>query len=180
MEYFFKHALVQEVAYNCLLLRRRVEIHAKIGFTIEYLYPDKLDQFYEILAHHYASGKYSPKAYQYLKLSGKKAEANYSHSEAFNFYRKALKIFDKLPDAQKSNEEKLDIYNLMRLPIAMLGYPEGSLRILEAGTEIAKHVGDQKSLARFYNNMSILHTARGDSLLSIANSEKSFQEAQKN
>jgi tetratricopeptide (TPR) repeat protein len=114
-----------------------------------------------------------------LKLSGKKAEANYSHSEAFNFYRKALKIFDKLPDAQKNNEEKLDIYNLMRLPIAMLGYPEGSLRILEAGAEIAKHAGDQKSLARFYNNMSILHTARGDSLLSIANSEKSFQEAQK-
>jgi predicted ATPase/class 3 adenylate cyclase len=179
LEYIFKHALVQEVAYNCLLLRRRVEIHAKIGFTIEYLYPDKLDEFYEILAHHYASGKYSPKAYQYLKLSGKKAEANYSHSEAFNFYRKALKIFDKLPDAQKNNEEKLDIYNLMRLPIAMLGYPEGSLRILEAGAEIAKQVGDQKSLARFYNNMSILHTARGDSLLSIANSEKSFQEAQK-
>jgi predicted ATPase len=75
LEYMFKHALVQEVAFNSLLLRRRIEIHAKIGFTIEYLYPEKLDEFYEILAHHYASGQYFPKAYQYLKLSGKKAVA---------------------------------------------------------------------------------------------------------
>jgi tetratricopeptide (TPR) repeat protein len=179
LEYMFKHALVQEVAFNSLLLRRRIEIHAKIGFTIEYLYPEKLDEFYEILAHHYASGQYFPKAYRYLKLSGKKAVANYSHSEAFSFFRKALKIFDELPDAQKTSEKTHDIYNLMRLPIAMLGYPKGSLKILEAGAEIAKQVGDQKLLARFYNNISILHTARGDSRLSIANNEKSFNEANK-
>ncbi len=179
LEYTFKHALVQDVAYNSLLLKRRREIHAKIGSNIESLYADKLHEFYETLAHHYSCGKDFQKAYHYLKLSGKKAEANFSHLEAFNFFKKALKILDNLPDTAEKNNEKLEIHHLMRLPIAMLGYPAGSLRLLEAGVKIAEELGDQKSLARLYNNMSILHTARGNSLLSIANSERSFQEAKK-
>jgi len=179
LEYIFKHALIQEVAYSSLLLKRRIEIHAKIGFAIEFLYTDKLDEFYEILAYHFSFSKDFPKAYQYLKLSGKKAEANFSHLEALNFIRKALEIFDKLPEAEKSNEEKLEIHNLMRRPIAMLGHPKGSLKILKEGAKIAKEVGDQKSLSRYYNDISILYTVRGDSLLSIANSEKSFNEAEK-
>jgi predicted ATPase/class 3 adenylate cyclase len=177
--YTFKHALLQEVAYNNLLLKRRTELHAKVGSTTELLYANRLEEFYEILAHHYLSGKVFQKAYQYLKLSGKKAEGNFSHSEAFNFFKKALKIHENLPITVENKSEKLETHNLMLLPIAMLGYPKGSLKILEAGVKIAKQLGDQKSLARFYNNISLLHTARGNSLLSIANREKSFQEAKK-
>lgn len=179
LRYTFKHALIQEVAHDSLLLTKRIEIHAQIGFTIEFLYADKLDEFNEILAYHYWRGKDFPKAYQYLKLSGKKAGANFSHLEAFNFFRKALEIFDKLPQAQKNKEDKLDTLNLMRRPIAMLGHPKDSLKILKEGAKIAKELGDQKSLSRYYNDMSILYTVRGDSLLSIANSEKSFNEAEK-
>jgi predicted ATPase len=40
LEYIFKHALTQEVAYNSLLLKRRKEIHEKIGRAIEELYPE--------------------------------------------------------------------------------------------------------------------------------------------
>ncbi|GAG14639.1 unnamed protein product, partial [marine sediment metagenome] len=43
LEYIFKHALTQEVAYNSLLLKRRREIHGKIGNAIEELYPDRLE-----------------------------------------------------------------------------------------------------------------------------------------
>ena len=50
LEYIFKHALTQEVAYNSLLLKRRKEIHEKIGEAIEELYPDRLEEFYEMLA----------------------------------------------------------------------------------------------------------------------------------
>ena len=90
LEYIFKHSLIQEVAYRSLLLKQRIKIHAKIGFAIEIFYADKLDEFYEILAYHYSFGKDFPKAYQYAKLSGKKAEANFSHMEAFNFFKKTL------------------------------------------------------------------------------------------
>jgi predicted ATPase len=48
--YIFKHALTQEVAYNSLLLKRRKEIHEEIGEAIEALYPDRLEEHYELLA----------------------------------------------------------------------------------------------------------------------------------
>jgi class 3 adenylate cyclase/tetratricopeptide (TPR) repeat protein len=179
LEYTFKHALIQEVAYSSLLLKRRMELHANIGLSLEFLYADRLDEFYEILAYHFSSGEHFAKAYQYLKLSGKKAESNFSHLEAFHFFEKALRTSDKLAKQDGADSEKLEIYNLMRRPIAMLGYPKDSLRILTEGVEIAKALGDQKSLSRFHNDISVLYTARGDSLSSIAHSEKSFHEAAK-
>jgi predicted ATPase len=73
VEYIFKHALTQEVAYNSLLQKRRKEIHENIGEAIEGLYPERLEEFYEILAYHYAESDNLEKAWRYLKLSGEKA-----------------------------------------------------------------------------------------------------------
>jgi predicted ATPase len=53
LEYIFKHALTQEVAYNSLLKKHRKEIHEKIGDTIKLLYSDRLDEYDELLAYHY-------------------------------------------------------------------------------------------------------------------------------
>jgi class 3 adenylate cyclase len=66
LEYVFKHALTQEVAYNSLLQKRRKEIHEKIGRAIEELYAERIEEFYEMLAYHYSKGENSEKAYQYL------------------------------------------------------------------------------------------------------------------
>jgi predicted ATPase len=90
LEYIFKHALTQEVAYNSLLLKRRKEIHERIGKAIDELYPNRLEEFYEMLAHHYSRAENSEKACHYLKLSGDKATRNYSNWEAFRFYREAI------------------------------------------------------------------------------------------
>ncbi|MCG6880495.1 MAG: hypothetical protein LJE96_15280 [Deltaproteobacteria bacterium] len=51
LEYIFRHALTQEVAYNSLLFRRRKEIHEKIGQAMEQLYSERLEEFYEMLAY---------------------------------------------------------------------------------------------------------------------------------
>jgi class 3 adenylate cyclase/tetratricopeptide (TPR) repeat protein len=179
LEYTFRHALIQEVAYNSLLKKRRIELHARIGLATEFLYADKLDESYEILAYHFSLGEDYPKAYRYLKLSGQKAEEYFSHLPAFHFFEKAQKTLDKLPDADKNAAEKLEIYQMMTRPLAMLGFPAGSLNILKEGASVAEELGDQKSFSRFHNDISILYTARGDSLLSIAHSEKSFNEAEK-
>jgi predicted ATPase len=73
LEYIFKHALTQEVAYNSLLLKRRSEIHQKIAEAIEKLYAERLEEFFEVLAYHYSKGEDFKKALQYLKFSGNKA-----------------------------------------------------------------------------------------------------------
>ena len=71
--YIFKHTLTQDVAYDSLLLKRRKEIHGKIGEVIEALYPDQLEEYYELLAYHYGRSANADKALQYLDLANQKA-----------------------------------------------------------------------------------------------------------
>ena len=107
LEYIFKHALTQEVAYNSLLLKRRKGIHAKIGRAIEELYAERLEEFYEILAYHYSRSDKFRKALYYMKLSGNKAMGRQSSWEAIRFYKQALNILNQLPDKEENKKEKL-------------------------------------------------------------------------
>jgi predicted ATPase len=90
LEYIFRHALVQEVAYNSLLLNRRKEIHEKIGQAIESLYPQRLEEFCEMLAYHYSKSGNLAKAYEYLKDSAEKALRSDATFEAVRFYKEAM------------------------------------------------------------------------------------------
>lgn len=97
LEYIFKHALTQEVAYNSLLQKRRKEIHKNIGKAIEDLYPDRLEEFYELLAYHYEQAEIHDKAIHYLICAADRAKAIYANDEAIAFYRKATKQLGLLP-----------------------------------------------------------------------------------
>jgi predicted ATPase len=114
LEYIFKHALTQEVAYNSLLLKRRSEIHQKIAEAIEKLYAERLEEYFEMLAYHYYKGEDSKKAVQYLKFSGNKAIRKYSVGEAYRFYTEAIDTLGQLPETEEYNKEKLDVLNLAK------------------------------------------------------------------
>ena len=69
-EYTFKHALTLEVAYGSLLQERRRALHARIVEAIERLYPDRLAEHADRLAHHAFRGEVWDKAVAYLDQSG--------------------------------------------------------------------------------------------------------------
>ena len=161
LEYIFRHALTQEVAYNSLLVKRRKEIHEKIARAIEELYPERLEEFYEMLAYHYSKSQNVSKACHYLKLSGDKARGNFSASEAFQFYREAVNLLRDQPVTQDNNRVRLESLRAMAYPIRMLGYPEGSFEFLEEGEKLAQGLKDQKALAYFQTNIGIYYLISG-------------------
>jgi class 3 adenylate cyclase/tetratricopeptide (TPR) repeat protein len=180
LEYTFKHALFQEVTYNGLLLKRRREIHEMVGATIEELYAYRLEEFYEVLAHHYARSLENKKAYQYLRLSGNKAARNHSLWEAFRYYKEALSALKSGPGTDENKPEEIAVLRLMTIPMRFLGYPNGSLQCLEAGEKLAREVGDKKSLAMFYSGMGHYFSIKGKGpLRGIRYTEKCFREAEK-
>jgi tetratricopeptide (TPR) repeat protein len=180
LEYIFKHALTQEVAYNSLLLKRRKEIHEKIGQAIEKLYPERLEEFYEMLGYHYSKSENPEKAYRYLKLSGNKAMKNYSNWEAFRFYKEAIDVLTKMPETEENKREQIEVRFLMVGPGVFLGYPEGSLENLREGERLSKGIGDERSLAHFLSQMGFYCAFKGGDLLQgIKYSEDSFEEAEK-
>jgi predicted ATPase len=57
LAYIFKYAPTQDVAYNSLLVKRRRELHCLHRPAMEELYADRLQEYYEIIAYHNATGK---------------------------------------------------------------------------------------------------------------------------
>jgi len=75
VEYIFKHALTQEVAYNSLLIERRKLLHERAGEALEALYTSRLDDHLAELAHHYGRSANLRKAVHYLRQATRKAES---------------------------------------------------------------------------------------------------------
>jgi class 3 adenylate cyclase len=73
VEYIFKHALTQEVAYNSVLLGRRRTLHERIGEAMEALFESSLADHYDELAYHYSCSTNRRKAVLYLQKAGRQA-----------------------------------------------------------------------------------------------------------
>jgi predicted ATPase len=99
LEYMFKHVLTQEAAYNSLLSTRRTRLHTAIGLAMEELYPERLAERYEELAHHFTHGEAWEKAFHYLEKAGAKARLAYATHEAITFYTQAIDVSERLTPA---------------------------------------------------------------------------------
>jgi tetratricopeptide (TPR) repeat protein len=95
LEYIFKHALTQEVAYESLLKQRRREIHGRIGQEIEALYSDRLEEHYEVLAHHFEQSGNTAKAIDYLILAGEKSYQHNAVQTASEYFLKAFEVVER-------------------------------------------------------------------------------------
>jgi class 3 adenylate cyclase/tetratricopeptide (TPR) repeat protein len=179
LEYIFKHALTQEVAYNSVLLKRRKEIHEKIGDAIEKLYAERLEEFYQMLAYHYSKSENIEKACKYSKLSGDKAEKIFSHWEALSFYKNALDSLNKVSENRQNQEKKLEIVKLAHRAIGLLGMPVGSLEIYEEGIRLSRELGYGKDLVVFFTSIANYHSHRGNAKLGLSYSTHAFEEAQR-
>ena len=97
--YIFKHALIQDVAYQSLLKERRLELHRAVGMAIEEIYADRLAEHAEELAHHFQNGGEWQKAFTYLVRSGDRAKAAYANQTALDFYARALEASARVTPA---------------------------------------------------------------------------------
>jgi class 3 adenylate cyclase/tetratricopeptide (TPR) repeat protein len=176
--YVFRHALTQEVAYDSLLQKRKQEIHGRVAQAIEQLYPDRPEEFCEVLGHHHCMSDNHEKAYQYLKLSADKAAQRYSLWEAFGFNKQALGELKKLPETEANKRRGIETRLLMVTPMMALGFPEDSLEILQEGERLAKELGDGRSLAQLYGAMGVWYMLRGDLREGTERSEDAFKMAE--
>ena len=93
LEYFFKHALAQEAAYESTLLQQRKALHIKVAQSIEKLFQERLHEFYALLAFHYSKADDLEKAEEWLIKAGEEALRSSASSEALYFYKEALQLY---------------------------------------------------------------------------------------
>ena len=151
--YIFKHALTQEVAYNGLLLKRRKEIHEEIGKAIEALYPDRLEEHYELLAYHYARSANTEKAVEYLELASQKAIKVNAMEEAKASFDEAMGLLDTLPETEENRQRRISLLvNQADAFFLLLKTPE-YYDLLSRYESMAIELGNQALLGAFYGRM---------------------------
>jgi class 3 adenylate cyclase/tetratricopeptide (TPR) repeat protein len=150
LEYIFKHALTQEVAYNSLLQKRRQGIHEKIGQAIESLYSERLEEFYEALAFHYARSDNKVKAIEYLDLANQKAVELSAMEEAKAYFDEAMKLLDELPDEELNQKRRISFLVNQWATFLWLFKQKEYYDLLIRYEPMAVGLGDPKVLGDFY------------------------------
>jgi predicted ATPase/class 3 adenylate cyclase len=92
LAYLFKNIITQEVAYNSMPYATRAMLHDMVGGFIEREYRENLDQFVDLLAHHYEHSENEAKKREYLLKAGETAQADYNNATAINYYEKVLSL----------------------------------------------------------------------------------------
>ena len=146
LEYTFKHALTHEVTYGGLLHDRRRTLHGQIVETIERLYPDRLTEHIERLAHHAVRGEAWEKAVAYLYQAGAKAFARSAHHEAVTCFEQALAALPHLPESHETLEQAIDIHIDLAKSLLPLGQVERRLQHLRNAEGLARALGNQRRL----------------------------------
>jgi class 3 adenylate cyclase/tetratricopeptide (TPR) repeat protein len=146
LEYTLKHALTHEVAYGTLLHDRRRALHTKIVVTIETLYPDRLSEQIDRLAHHALRGEVWEKALVYLRQAGARAMARSANREAVAYFQQALTVLAHLPETHETIRQAIDIRFELRNCLFLLGELEGVLGYLDEAERLARTIEDDRRL----------------------------------
>jgi predicted ATPase len=94
-EYRFKHALIQDAAYENLLKSRRQALHRRVAETLRDHFPDRREAEPEVLAHHFTEAGLTDAAIEYWGKAGDQALRRSAFQEAIAHLGKAIAMADK-------------------------------------------------------------------------------------
>jgi predicted ATPase/class 3 adenylate cyclase len=98
-EYEFKHPVTQEAAYQSITYDTRAALHERIGRFIEETYADRLPQFVDVLAHHYARTERTDKQRTWFQAAGDRAREIFANETATYYYGLLLPL---LPEPERA------------------------------------------------------------------------------
>ena len=115
--YVFKHALVRDAAYESLLKRRRQELHAQIGTSIETLFPQLVEVQPELVARHFGEAGLAEMAIPYWLRAGRLAAARSANTEAIAHLRSGLEGVQVLPPGVQRARFELSLQLALGAPL---------------------------------------------------------------
>ena len=105
--YLFKHALIQDTAYQSLLRSTRQQFHQRIVQVLEAQFPEICETQPELLAHHYTEAGVIAHAIPYWQKAGQRAIQRSAHAEAIAHFSKGLDLLKILPDSPARARQEL-------------------------------------------------------------------------
>lgn len=160
-QFRFRHGLFQEVAYQSLLLRRRTELHTRIGEALEGQCggaPRQLEDL-QALAHHFRLGTDKARGAHYLVAAADWARGAYANADAIRDYQLAL---ETLEACGAPEDRRLDVRERLGDVLAPAGRIAEATQHLSAAREGRSQSGDRVAEARLLRKISALRWEAGE------------------
>jgi len=177
--YTFKHALIQDAAYQSLLRSTRQQYHQRIAQVLEAQFPATAEAAPELLAQHYTEASLQEQAIHYWQWAGQRSIERSANLEAISHFTRGLEVLHTLPDtAERAQQELLMQTVLASIYIAVKGM--GAQEVEQAYTRaqaLCQQVGALPQLIPVLQGLRRLYTARaayqrvreiGEQLLDLA------------
>ncbi|MDD5033125.1 MAG: adenylate/guanylate cyclase domain-containing protein [Methylococcaceae bacterium] len=167
--YVFRHALVQDAAYESLLKSSRAALHRRIAEAVERNFPQIATSEPEWLAQHFSAAHLPLKAIPYWEKAGLRAGSLAAYAEAGKHFETALELVAKLPEDQSRHGLELGLQVHLGMSLsASLGYAATAVEsAYQRARELCGLLGDSaelfpvlRGLWSFYHVRSELETAR--------------------
>jgi class 3 adenylate cyclase/predicted ATPase len=161
--YMFKHALIQETAYQSMLMSRRQQLHERIAQVLAERFHDISETQPELLAQHYTEAGLSAQAVPYWQRAGARALQRSANLEAISHLTRGLEVLTTLPDSRDRAHQELTLQIMLG---AAVGATKGQQapeteRIYARAWELARQVGNLPELFPALWGLWYVHMARG-------------------
>jgi predicted ATPase/class 3 adenylate cyclase len=180
--YRFKHALIQDAAYQSLLRSTRQQYHQRIAQDLEAHFPATAETQPELLAHHYTQAGLTEQAVPYWQRAGQQASDRSAYLEAVQHLTRGLALLATLPETPARAQQEIELrIALGPALMAAKGWavPEVEQTYARARA-LCQQLGDTpqlfptlRGLWRFYQGRGALLAARelGEQLVRLAQRE---------
>ena len=162
--YTFKHALVQDAAYQSLLKRTRREQHQRVATVLVERFADTVERQPELVAHHYTEAGLVDQAVPYWQKAGRQAIARSAHTEAINYLTKGLTLLEAIPNtptwAQHELTMQVDLGNALTTTKGIAA-PEVK-EVYTRALQLCQRIGETPELAPVLEGLSAFYTISAD------------------
>ena len=177
--YLFKHALIQEAAYQSLLKSTRQKFHQQIAEVLETQLPTSVETQPELVAQHYTAAGCAEQAVVYWQRAGQQASDRSANQEAISHFTTGIELLTTLPETPERTQQALTLHLALGAALQM-AKGQAAPEVEHAYTQayaLCQQVGETPErvrvlfgLWRFSLVRAQLHTARerGETLLRLA------------
>jgi tetratricopeptide (TPR) repeat protein len=176
LEYLFRHALVQDAAYDSLLKQERRALHHQVGSALEQLYPDRHTELSAVLARHFEQAGETDKAIEYLAQAAQFAWQRNAITEAYELYTRASTLLPAIePGSTEPDDRRLEV-ELGRLKSGFSFLDDATLTaMVPMLEELADRSTDLRLAADAYINIALLRSFRAGNRENAADLERALE-----
>jgi class 3 adenylate cyclase/predicted ATPase len=179
--YFFKHALIQDTAYQSLLKSTRQQYHRQIAQVLEERFPEAKRNQPELVAHHYTEANFMEQAIPYWQQAGQRATQRSANMEAIAHLTKGLEVIKALPNTSERVRQELALQVALGAPlIASTGYASPAIeRVYARARVLCQQIGETPELFPVLWGLWVLYLMRAEHQTALELAEQLFGLAQR-